>query len=257
MISASFILGGVAALFVGAVLGVLGAGGAILAVPALVYLFGVPARIATHLSLGIVGAVALLAMLDSLRSNEVNFKLALRFFIPSSFGVILARRFLIPALPAGSDLALMVLFAAVMGFAARAMLRTPSGAAEAHRQSSASATFWIRAGLVGVLTGLLGAGGGFLIVPILLSWGGLEFRSAVGTSLLVIFLNSSVGFISGWSPQAFDFLPLLSIFVSLSIMGMFFGKRWARHLPVPILRKSFAIFLLVVAAVTLLQEALS
>jgi uncharacterized membrane protein YfcA len=253
--SLSVILGFGVALLVGGVLGVLGAGGAILAVPALVYLFEIPAREATHLSLGIVGLVALLGIVQSWRSQEVDLRWTVRFFIPSSLGVLLARRLLVPSIPPSLDFILMLAFALLMILAARAMLR--KAPADSSARPVSMAQFGIRSFAVGGVTGLLGAGGGFLIVPILNLWAGLNFRIAAATSLAVIFLNSALGFASGWSADASARLPVLFSFVGVASIGLVVSRRVARGLKPERLRRGFAFFLLFVAAVTLLQEALT
>jgi uncharacterized membrane protein YfcA len=243
------------AFLVGGVLGVLGAGGAILAVPALVYLFEIPARESTHLSLGIVGLVALFGIVQSWRSGEVDLGWTIRFFMPSSLGVLLARKWLVPAIPKELDFVLMLAFAALMIFAARAMLRKGAGSSPEKRVSMLQ--FGARSFAVGGVTGLLGAGGGFLIVPILSLWAGLSFRVAAATSLAVIFLNSALGFVSGWSPEAAARLPVLFAFVGVAAIGLLLSRRMARDFYPDKLRRGFGVFLIIVAAITLLQEALA
>jgi uncharacterized membrane protein YfcA len=255
VITLNIILGLGVALLVGGVLGVLGAGGAILAVPALVYLFEIPAREATHLSLGIVGLVALLGIVQSWRSHEVDLLWTVRFFLPSSLGVVLARKWLVPSIPRSLDFILMLAFAALMVLAARAMLRKAPAISSARPVSMVQ--FGMRSFAVGGVTGLLGAGGGFLIVPILSLWAGLSFRIAAATSLAVIFLNSALGFASGWSAEASARLPVLFAFVGVASIGLVVSRRLARGLQPEKLRRGFAVFLLLVAGVTLLQEALA
>ncbi len=242
------------ALFVGAVLGVLGAGGASLAVPALVYIFGIPPREATHLSLGIVGLVALLGISRSRKSGEVDVGWTLRFFLPSSVGVVAARKFLIPWIPEGADFVLMLLLAVMLLLAARAMLKRRSNE---EKHSLSTFQFSIRSFGVGVVTGLLGAGGGFLIVPILSIWAGLGFRQAAATSLAVIFLNSALGFAAGWTPEAARHLPVLAVFVGVAGVGLLLSRRLARNVPQEKLRQGFAYFLVAVALFTLAQELAS
>ena len=151
MIPVGVVLGFALALMVGGVLGVLGAGGAILAVPALVYFFEIPAREATHLSLGIVGLVAFAGVVQSWGSKSVDLRATLRFFIPSSIGVVLARRWLVPAIPKEMDFILMLAFALLMLGAARAMLRKDGGASrEAPVSAFQFATRSFAVGLVGL-----------------------------------------------------------------------------------------------------------
>jgi len=255
MIPVGVVLGFALALMVRGVLGVLGAGGAILAVPALVYFFEIPAREATHLSLGIVGLVAFAGVVQSWGSKSVDLRATLRFFIPSSIGVVLARRWLVPAIPKEMDFILMLAFALLMLGAARAMLRKDGGAS---REAPVSVfQFATRSFAVGLVTGLLGAGGGFLIVPILTLWGGLEFRAAAATSLAVIFLNSAIGFIGGWTPAAATRLPIFFGFVGFSLVGLLASRRIARGLDAGRLRRGFGYFLVLVAGATLVQEGLS
>lgn len=254
MISLEIIFGYAIAMVVGGVLGVLGAGGAILAVPALIYLFHVPVREATHLSLGIVALVALFGIRSSWKAGEVESGWVFKFFLPSSVGVFLARRLLVPSIPAEWEFLLVVAFAALMLLAARAML-IPKKSDE----TAAAVGQWgfvVRCLGVGTITGMLGAGGGFLIVPILTLWGRLPFRKAAATSLAIIFLNSILGFISGWNDSARAYLPLLGVFVLFAAVGLVLARRFAGGVSADHLKRGFGWFLVGVGVLTLLQEGI-
>jgi uncharacterized membrane protein YfcA len=246
------IAGYAAALLVGAVLGVLGAGGATITVPIFVYLFSIPPKVATVLSLGVVGGVGLLGVVRAWPRRELQWPWALRVALPSMVGVWVTRRWLVPLIPAQVEFLLMVAFAVLVLFVARAMLAPQT--TERSRKLSAPA-FMLRCSGVGVVTGLLGAGGGFLIVPILTEWAGLSFRSAASTSLLVIVLNSAMGLASGWSTELAPWYQVWAVFGLLAGAGLWLGARGAAHLPAQKLRQVFAYFLVLVSALTLVTEA--
>ncbi len=248
------LVGYLLALVVGAVLGVLGAGGATITVPIFVYLFSVPPKIATVLSLGVVGAVGLLGVVEGYRKRELEWGWALKTAAPSMLSVWLSRHFLIPLVPDSADFWLMIAFAFLVAFVARAMLKN-SGATGAQGSSSlGSAAFMLRATGVGVVTGVLGAGGGFLIVPMLTEWARLPFKRAAATSLLVIVANSAMGLYSGWSEQLAVWYPTWGIFGAIAAVGLVLGRLGAGRISQAGLKRIFAWFLVAVSVLTLVVE---
>ena len=217
------ILGFIGALLIGLSLGVFGSGGSILAVPVLAYLVGQPEKVAIAGSLAVVAGISLAAAVPYARERRVDWRSVLLFGLPGMVGTYL-----------GAWLALyvsgaiqMTLFAIVMLGAAVMMLR--SGAQE-YEPGEARAYYKVMAdGLaVGVLTGLVGVGGGFLIVPALVLLGGLPMRLAVGTSLVIITLKSISGFV-----KYIDVLATLGLSLDWSVIGLFIIigtlASWALH----------------------------
>lgn len=250
------VLGAVA---IGLVLGLLGSGGSILTVPVLVYLAHEPDKVAIAESLAIVGAIALAGSVPYARQKLVDWHSVLWFGVPGIAGTYggaaLARW-----VPGPVQLAL---FAVVMLMAAGMMLRGRRGAGEGdglrgegYRQAPwAIATEGLA---VGVLTGLVGVGGGFLIVPALVLLGGLSMRLAVGTSLVIVAAKSAAGF---WKytdvladlGQQVDW-RLIGLFAAVGIAGSFAGTAFGRRVPQARLQRAFALFLLVMGSVILVRE---
>lgn len=255
-----------ASLAMGAALGLMGGGGSILTVPILVYLFGVLPLAATSYSLAIVGLVALWGAWGAYRTKELHLRTGIFFGVPGLVGVIVARRFVLPALPQslnlfglilGKDSLLLVLFALLMLAASFSMIRASRKLAVVSREPglSPSPIGLLAVGLlVGVTVGFVGAGGGFLIVPALVSLAKLEMRQAVGTSLFVISLQSLLGLLGDpASLRAID----VSLFVSialLAVLGMSLGAKLRHRMAPERLKFAFGIFVLSMGALILLRE---
>lgn len=252
------------ALLVGLVIGLAGGGGSILTVPIFVYVFQIPPVLATTYSLFVVGTTALIGSLNHIWKKRVNLPITAAFALPSFLSVYISRRFIVPALPdllvqinsfllSKSD-AILYFFAVVMILAARAMLRTDRPerglAADGKPRYPALALDGMA---VGLLTGMIGAGGGFLIVPMLILLAGLPVRQAVATSVLIIAINSFVGFLGDVGHTTLNWNFLLP-FTGLSVIGIFIGMAFARFIPPHRLKKSLGWFILSVAVYMLMQE---
>lgn len=222
---------------IGLVLGFLGGGGSILTVPALVYIVGQSPQAAVTASLVIVGANATMGAALHRRHNPLNWPVALVFggvgMLTAYFAAGLSHLF--------SPAALMILFALLMLVVSSLMLlsKTPRG--------DGCTTNWlstlISGAAVGVLTGFLGVGGGFLIVPALVMLVGLPIRQAVGTSLIIIAMNSLAGLLGHFSATVLD-TTMIAIFVATGFIGALAGTRLARVIKPELLRTSFAVFVL-------------
>ncbi|HSI89498.1 MAG TPA: sulfite exporter TauE/SafE family protein, partial [Adhaeribacter sp.] len=187
-------IGYIAAILIGISLGLVGGGGSILTVPVLVYLIGINPVVSTSYSLFVVGLTSLVGATAYMRRKMVNYRIALLFAFPSFISVFLTRKYLVPAIPeiiySGAHFTLtkehfiMLLFAALMTVASYAMIRRkPLHGLEQHTPHPLSYRFiWMLGGGLGVLTGTVGAGGGFLIIPALILFAGLEMKTAIGTS---------------------------------------------------------------------------
>lgn len=241
------ILAWAGALAIGVSLGLLGSGGSILTVPILVYLVGEGEKTAIAESLAIVGAVALAGAVPYALRRLVAWRRVLLFGLPGMAGAYLGAQ--VAAWVPGK--VQLTVFAAVMLAAAALMARPPRLAEEGARPARAG---WKIAGdglAVGVLTGLVGVGGGFLIVPALVLLGGLAMHEAVGTSLAIIALNSATGFakhvsvLSGMG-LAVDW-RLIGIFVVLGAVGSVAGNAIGRRIQQARLRRIFGLFLVVMA----------
>jgi len=217
-----------AAIFIGLSLGIMGGGGSILTVPVLVYLMGVSPVLSTAYSLFVVGSTSLVGAMGYFRKGLVSVRTALVFLTTSLVSVFLTRKFVMPAIPhelfkAGTlvftkDLLVLVAFAVLMVAAATSMIRSKQAEEilvdDLHHRHSINYLLILTVGaVVGVLTGFVGAGGGFLIIPALVLFARLPMKLAVGTSLAIIAVNSLVGFsgdLSAGTPIDWTFLPPIS-----------------------------------------------
>ena len=237
-----------AAVFMGLVLGALGGGGGVLTVPIFVYLFGQPPEVATGSSLFVVGAASLFGAVATVRKKEADLVAALTIAIPSSIGTFLSRSFMVPAIPQqmlGIDRGrwLMGAFAVIMVVVGARML-VP---AKEHESAEAkplvlSATIGLA---IGIVSGTLGAGGGFLIVPALNLLLGVDLKRAISTSLVVITCQSLVGF-SGELRHSIDWPVLLGV-AAAAVIGMFIGIALRDRTPRETLQRAFALMVLAMA----------
>lgn len=246
-------------------LGLIGGGGSILTVPVLVYLLSVLPVTATAYSLFIVGTTSIVGSLTYFKKGLVNIKTAIVFGIPSIIAVYLTRRHLLPTIPenlfsvAGfevtKDIFLMVLFGLLMVVAAYTMLsdRKSEMQQTEEPQKFNYPMILLEGSFVGVLTGLVGAGGGFLIIPALVLFSKLPMKEAVGTSLVIIAAKSLIGFTGERGHTAFDWTLLLSL-TSLSIVGIFIGSYLTQFINSDKLKPAFGIFVLVMGVYILFKE---
>lgn len=251
----------IGALLIGVTLGLLGSGGSILTVPILVYVLGHADKVAIAESLAIVGAISLVGIIPYAGSKQVDWRSVICFGIPGMVGTY-GGAWLAAIVPGAAQL---VLFSVVMLLAAGLMLRNPAQQAAPQQsegvQPHARHAAWQIAldGLgVGVLSGLVGVGGGFLIVPALIVLGGLPMRTAVGTSLAVIAFNSFAGFFKYLG--VLDTLSLsinwqtVGLFVAIGVVGSLLGKELSTRINQLTLRRGFAVFLVVMGLVVLGTE---
>jgi hypothetical protein len=263
------IFGYIASLAIGISLGIIGGGGSILTLPVLVYLFGIAPVTATAYSLFIVGFSSLVGAWPKYRQGEVHLRTALIFGLPSILAVFAARKFLVPLIPeiifrAGDfaftrNIMMMVLFAVLMIFAALSMIRRGEEGAAAATGGPPSYNYplIIAEGLlVGLLTGLVGAGGGFLIIPALVLLSKLPMKTAVGTSLLIIAAKSLIGFTGDLSHTAINW-PLLGIITLLATAGIFIGHQLSKKVDGDKLQKGFGWFVLVMGIYIIVKEMLT
>ena len=221
-------LGYFASILIGVSLGLIGGGGSILTVPVLVYLIGINPVLSTAYSLFVVGTASLVGSFTYMKKRLVNYRAALVFAVPSLIVVFLTRKFLIPAIPdpvftlssftLHKGAGIMGLFALIMLAAAFSMIRQrndDNGPPESTPLAFNYPLIAAEGAAVGLLTGLVGAGGGFLIIPALVLFAKLPMKMAVGTSLLIIAAKSLIGFLGDVGQQTIDW-PFLAVFTSLS-----------------------------------------
>lgn len=261
------IFGYLASVFIGVSLGLIGGGGSILTVPVLVYLFGVGAVEATAYSLFIVGLTSLAGSYGYFRNGLVNLKTALIFGAPSIAAVFLTRAYIIPAIPAEivqigdwmltKELLLMGLFAVLMIVASYSMIKKdkPCEDCPEEPQTFNIPLILLEGSVVGVLTGLVGAGGGFLIIPALVVLSKLPMKEAVGTSLLIIAMKSLIGFTGESSETVIDWM-LLGKVSGLAIIGIWFGMQLSKKIDGAKLKPAFGWFVLVMGIYILLKETI-
>lgn len=251
------------ALTIGLILGLTGGGGSILTVPLLVYVLGYNPVTATAYSLFIVGTTSAFGAAQNYRKGFVDVKKGILFAIPSFTTVYLTRKYIVPAIPdvllktdffsVSKEMFLMVLFATIMFFAALSMLRKKQQTIT--EEAPSTAKFILQTVLVGLLIGLVGAGGGFLIIPSLVFFAKLPMRKAVATSLLIIALNSLIGFTGDVQNMDINWTFLL-IFTSISVIGIFIGIYLNKFLNDAQLKKGFGYFVLLMALFILSKELL-
>jgi hypothetical protein len=258
---------GVLALTIGVSLGLIGGGGSILTVPVLVYVAGVAPSLATAYSLFIVGSTSLVGAINYLRQNLVHLPTALVFSIPSFLGVFLVRKYVVPSLPdvlfsignfvVTKDIFIMVFFAAIMFLAAINMMKNKKQEADNDDVSQIKFNYPLILGeglVVGALTGFVGAGGGFLIIPALVMFAKLPMRLAIGTSLLIIAIKSLIGFLGDVQrTEGIDWI-LLGMFTAVAAAGIFLGSYLSKFIKAADLKKGFGWFVLVMAVYILGKE---
>ncbi len=258
------IIGYIASLIIGISLGLIGGGGSILTVPVLVYLFGINPVLATAYSLFIVGATSLVGAFPKYKNNEVNLKTAIIFGIPSIIAVYATRAFIVPAIPDtlftlgnfvfSKAVLTMLLFALLMLFASVSMIRNGKKKADTNGQQKFNyPLILVEGAVVGVLTGLVGAGGGFLIIPALVLLSKLPMKQAVGTSLLIIAAKSLIGFTGDIGHQQIDWIFLLKV-TGLAIAGIFIGNAVSKKIHADTLKKAFGWFVLLMGIYIIIKE---
>lgn len=256
-------IGYIGALIIGVLLGTIGGGGSILTVPVLVYLFGVMPATATAYSLFIVGVSSVIGSFHYFKQGLVNLKTAAVFGVPSLVAVFLTRRWLMPAIPdtllhlgdfvLSKSLFILLLFAVLMVAAAYGLLAPRTVREEGGPQQFNYPLILLEGVVVGTLTGLVGAGGGFLIIPALVLLSKLPMKEAVGTSLVIVAVKSLVGFSGEVGLAQLDWNFLLK-FTSLAVIGIFAGTYLNTLIDSQKLKPAFAVFVLMMGIFILVKE---
>lgn len=274
------ILGYIGAVLMGLSLGLIGGGGSILTVPILVYLFQVDAVLATAYSLFIVGLTSLVGSFSHIKLGNIHWRTAIVFGIPSIISVFLTRSFLVPMIPdpimtfgqeatggaafvLTKSVGLLLLFAVIMVMAAYSMI-TPSKKASADQSKVVESDdqqpkfnyplILSEGAIVGVVTGLVGAGGGFLIIPALVLLAKLPMKQAVGTSLMIIAAKSLIGFVGDMRGNEVIDWSFLAVFSSIAVVGILIGSWLSKRIPGEKLKPAFGWFVLVMGTYIIIKE---
>ena len=271
------LLGYIGAILMGLSLGLIGGGGSILTVPILVYLFQVDAVLATAYSLFIVGLTSLVGSVSHVKLGNIHWRTAVVFGIPSIISVFLTRSYLVPRIPdpiftLGQDpsggaafvmtkaVGLMVLFAIIMVMAAYSMIKPGNKSAVASGVSTDVEPQFnyplilAEGAIVGVVTGLVGAGGGFLIIPALVLLAKLPMKQAVGTSLMIIAAKSLIGFVGDMRGNEVIDWSFLATFSSIAVVGILLGSWLSKRIPGEKLKPAFGWFVLVMGTYIIVKE---
>ncbi len=260
------VLGFTLAIVMGFTLGLIGGGGSILTVPILVYVLGVSASHATAYSLFIVGVSSFIASFDYKKRGLIDFKIGALFAVPAFIGVYSVRKFLMPAIPGEittigtwlltKDSLILLVFSIVMLVAAASMIKGRKESQAIEKKDPTLLFVTIEGLLVGALTGFVGAGGGFMIIPALVLLAGLNMKIAIGTSLFIITIKSLIGFIGDIQNMPSIDWNLLTMFTALSILGIFLGTRFSRKVDSTTLKPAFGWFVLIMGTLMLVKETI-
>ena len=258
-------LGYFLSILIGITLGLVGAGGSILSIPLLVYVFKIKPEIATSYSLFIVGIVSFFAATRHFKMGNLQIKPAIIFAIPSILSLLIVRNILLPKMPSQlffignflvtKNILIILVFAFLMILAAFTMIRKSNSLIDDKPNTNANKLAII--GLfIGAITGFLGAGGGFLIIPALIFFAKLPIKQAVGTSLLIVFINSTIGFSNDVLNNVVINYQLLFTISSIAIFGMFIGTELSKKIDGNKLKPAFGYFVLAMGIYIISKEIL-
>jgi uncharacterized membrane protein YfcA len=262
------IIGFIASILIGVALGLIGGGGSILTVPVLVYLFHVDAVLATAYSLFIVGLTSAVGSFSYFKKGLVNVRTAVVFGIPSIIAVFATRAFIVPAIPSEvmtigdfvvtKSILMMLLFAVLMIAASYSMIKKDKPKTKDALPSEQKFNYpliLIEGAVVGILTGLVGAGGGFLIIPALVVLSKLPMKEAVGTSLVIIAAKSLIGFFGESGETVIDWMFLIKV-SAFAILGIFIGTALSKKIDGSKLKPAFGWFVLVMGIYIIIKETI-
>jgi uncharacterized protein len=260
--------GFLAAVVMGLSLGLIGGGGSILTVPILVYLFGIDAVLATAYSLFVVGLTSAVGSLSHFRKGNVEVRTALVFGAPAIVAVFAVRKFALPALPEviltlgtftlTKSVLLLLLFALLMLVTSVFMIRQPqlpdTISPNQNKRAFNYPLILAEGVVVGGITGLVGAGGGFLIIPALVLLAGLPMKQAIGTSLLIITLKSLLGFLGDVGTGSSIDYSFMLLFSGIAMVGILAGSYLTRFISNEKLKPAFGWFVLVMGVYIMVKE---
>ena len=256
------IVGYILSVFVGITLGLIGGGGSILSVPILKYAFGIAdSALVTSYSLFIVGITSLIGVFRHYKMGNIHLKTAFTFAVPSIFSLLFIRKIIVPQIPAvlfnigdfslSKNVFLMLVFAVLMILAAYNMIKKSSPKAQPAPNPFRLILIGV---MVGVVTGFLGAGGGFLIIPALILFAGLQMKEAIGTSLLIIAINTLIGFAGDVANGVQIDYPFLLTVSAMAVVGIFIGTFLSKKIDGNQLKPAFGWFVLIMGIYIILKE---
>lgn len=258
------IIGFILSILIGISLGLIGSGGSILTIPILVYVFHVSPSDATTYSLFVVGVTALAGSINGAKHKLLDFKTALYFGLSSVIAVFLMRKFLVPLLPdelltisnftLSTDLLIMLVFSVLMILASFSMIQKRIDVKDESREINYNSLI-LKGVFVGLLTGFVGVGGGFLIIPALLFTAQLPMKKAVATSLIIIVFNSLLGFLGSVSTTTIQWNFLL-LFTTFAVLGIFIGMYLSKKIPNDKLKPAFGWFVLLTGIYIIIKEVI-
>lgn len=256
-----------ASILIGVTLGLIGGGGSILTVPVLVYLFDIDPVVATACSLFIVGVTSMVGSFSYFNRGLVNVRTAILFGLPSIVAVYLTRAYIIPNIPLeilrvgdfvlSRSMLLMLIFATLMLVSSFSMIKK-NNKNEVKENSNRGLPYYLILAegiVVGTLTGLVGAGGGFLIIPALVILGKLPMKEAVGTSLVIISAKSLIGFLGESNLSQMDW-HLLLLVTMFAVVGIFVGMLLSHRIDGGKLKPAFGWFVLLMGAYIIIKETI-
>lgn len=257
-------LGYIASVLIGVSLGLIGSGGSILTVPVLVYLFHKDALLATTYSLCIVGVSSIAGVISRLRQKLLDYRVILVYGIPSILGVFISRKFILNAIPLKFTVLsnfpisrnnfIMLFFAILMLAAALSMIFGKNRTANAGQQPVYGFPLSFFGFLEGLVTGIVGAGGGFLIIPALVLLGKLPMKKAIASSLFIIMIKSLVGFGGDLLHNVPVEWKFLSVMIILATLGIITGNYLNKTMDGAKLKKGFGWFVLLMSLVILFEQ---
>jgi uncharacterized membrane protein YfcA len=263
------VLGYLGAVITGLVLGLLGGGGALLSIPVLVYLFKIEPSVATSYSLSLIAVTASSGAYQNIRKKLVDYNAALYYGIPSVISVLAVRIWVMPNLPkvifsmgtftVGKELFIMIILVIVMVIAAYKMISSNNQENDENERHTDHLRLVFFALVVGAFMGMVGAGGGFLMVPALMHFASVSTKKAIGTSLVLVSVNSFIGFLGpllfeGKHPQMQIDWPFFLTFLFFSVTGVFIGHYLANYIHNNKLKKAFGWFILITAVFIVVKE---
>lgn len=260
------IIGYIGAILIGLSLGLIGGGGSILTLPILVYLFKLDPVLSTAYSLFIVGLTSLVGSISHMRMGNIDFRTAVVFGLPSILSVYLTRLYLVPAIPdhlftlwgfeITKPLGLLLLFAIIMLMASYSMIRKTKSDLSRSKKGYKYHLIFLEGIVVGILTGLVGAGGGFMIIPALVLFAGLEMKKAVGTSLIIIATKALIGFTGDLQGSMEIDWSFLLIFSAIAVLGIILGSLLSKRISNEKLKPAFGWFVLVMGIYIIIRETI-
>lgn len=262
----SQITGYVLAIFVGITLGMLGSGGSILSVPILVYVMGIDPTLATAYSLFVIGSASLVGGIQKAKQNQVDFKKVLLFGIPTVITVYITRKIIVPRVPLiifetnhftlSKSVLIMLVFAVVMIVASIKMIKPSTVIDYTGKEKLNYYKIGLQGIIIGLISGFVGAGGGFLIIPTLLFLAKTPMKMAVGTSLFIVASQSIIGFTGDMQGSQIIDWKLLLLFTCCSIFGIFIGNFISKKIEGNKLKTAFGWFVLAMGIYIILKEFL-